>query len=342
MIDYEALKKAWERDGFYALQLEAGDICYQGCVYCYMNAIEEVRNTLTDDQIVQLIKDAAYLNISAIEWLGGEPLLRSSVFDLMSFAASLNIRNNVWTGGLPLTDPFIRRQTAKLTQHGLISVHLSTVNPDTYKILHPGKTEDNLYAIISSVKKLLNEGYPTDQILNSVTYTGLQTSEDMIETIDYFEKEFNVKTSLNVYHTYLRTSTPDTELQRFIPDEKDVEKVYKRYSEQWGVEIYPMNCVNKQYCSATLAVLCDGSITPCATIRPENAPNIHGNKSFLSIVNENLDWLIFKKFKEKKYLPKDCQSCDLNEECFGCRSRAYAANLGIYGKDPRCYKHTNK
>ena len=306
-----------------------------------MNAIEEVRNTLSDDQIQQLITDSASLNITAIEWLGGEPLLRNSIFDHMSYAAGLNIRNNVWTGGLPLTDPNIRKRTAHLAKNGLISIHLSTINPRIYKILHPEKPVKNLYAIISGVRKLLEEGYPADQILNSVTYTGLQTAEDMIETIDYFENEFNVKTSLNVYHTYLRPGTPDTELQRFIPDEKDVEKVYQRYSEQWGVEIYPMNCVNKQYCSATLAVLCDGSVTPCATIRPEDSPNIHGNKSFLSIVNENLDWLIFKKFKEKKYLPKDCQNCELNEECFGCRSRAFAANLGIYGKDPRCYKHTD-
>jgi radical SAM protein with 4Fe4S-binding SPASM domain len=339
MIDYNALTQAYKDDGFYALQLEVGDLCYQGCVYCYMNAIEEVRNTLTDNQIQQLITDSASLNITAIEWLGGEPLLRDSIFEFMSFAADLNIRNNVWTGGLPLTDSTIRKQTAHRANNGLISIHLSTINPGIYKILHPEKPVKNLYSIISSVRNLLEEGYPADQLLNSVTFTGLQTAEDMIETIDYFEEEFKVKTSLNVYHTYLRPGTPYTELQRFIPNKKDVEKVYRRYSEQWGVKMYPMNCVNKQYCSATLAVLCDGSVTPCATIRPADAPNIHNNISFPKIVNENLDWLIFKKFKEKKYLPKDCQNCELNEECFGCRSRAYAANLGIYGKDPRCYKH---
>ena len=49
-----------------------------------------------------------------------------------------------------------------------------------------------------------------------------------------------------------------------------------------------MNCVNKQYCSATLAVLCDGRVTPCATIRDPGMPSIHETPSLSGC--EELIW----------------------------------------------------
>ena len=104
MIDYDTLNQNYENDDIYALQLEIGDKCNQGCIYCYMNAVEEEKNTLSDEQIKNIILDAKKLNISAIEWLGGEPLLRKSLFSHMSLSQKLGFRNNIWTGGLPLHD----------------------------------------------------------------------------------------------------------------------------------------------------------------------------------------------------------------------------------------------
>ena len=220
----------------------------------------------------------------------------------------------------------------------MVAFHLSTINPGMYDRLHSSRDHRDITTILNAVRTLLDRGYRTSQLLNSVTITGLQTAYDMIETMDYFEDHFGIKTTLNVYHTYLRPGTPAGELQRFIPDSSEVEKVYQRYAKQWSVTEFPMNCVNKQYCSATIAVLCDGSVTPCATIREKDAPTIHENGSLYDIVSEHRDHLIFKKFKTDENLPAECRVCEMYEECWGCRSRAYAAGLGIYGKDPRCFR----
>lgn len=337
MINYEALNKAYDHDGIYALQLEVGDVCRQGCIYCYMNALPEERNTLSDRLIAGIIEDSARMGITAIEWLGGEPLLRDSIFEHLEYAESLGLRNNMWTGGLPFSDDDIIAKTARLCRNGLISVHVSTVDRTAYKLLHPDRPESDLDTILDGVRRLLAAGYPPEQILNSVTFTGLQTTEDMIRTIDFFEDEFSIRTSLNVYHTYLRPGLEPGELARFIPDETEVAKVYRRFSRQWGVKEFPMNCVNKQYCSATAAVICDGSVTPCATIRDDRW-NIHRVGSFREIYEKDRDYLIFKHFKNDANLPERCRRCNLSAECWGCRSRAYAADLGIYGKDPRCFR----
>jgi radical SAM protein with 4Fe4S-binding SPASM domain len=338
LIDWELLDKKYHDDMAYALQLEFGDTCKQNCIYCYMNAVPDGDNTLGDGLVHDILIDCSRLGIRTIEWLGGEPLLRSSIFEHMSQACDLGLNNNIWTGGLPLRDKSISKKCVQYARDGLISVHVSTVDPKVYELLHPGSSSRDMYTILDSVKYILDMGYPADQMLNSVTYTGLQPADDMIATIDYFEDKFGIKTSLNVYHTYLRPGTPVGQLEKFVPTPKDVARVYRRYSRQYGGGQLPMNCVNKQYCSTTVAILCDGSVTPCATIREAGAPNVHRDGGFYDIFQQNRDYLIFKTMKDAQNLPQDCKGCNMNNICWGCRSRAFAAGRGIYGKDPRCFR----
>lgn len=336
MIDFKELDIAYKENRFYSLQLEIGDVCYQNCIYCYMNALPQSLNQLSDEKIFEILDDAKKLGITAIEWLGGEPLLRKSVFEFMNYAENLGFKNNMWTGGLPLANKNIAKRTAELCKNGLISIHLSTIDPKIHNILHPNRDERDIKIIIDAVKYLLDIGYPANQILNSVTYTGLQPADDMIKTMEFFYS-MGISISLNVYHTYLRPDMDKSMLERFIPDEKDVALVYEHFKNFMDIKHLPMNCVNKQYCSATVAVLNDGYVTPCATIRETISGNVN-KESFYYIVNNNRDYLIFEKLKHIENLPYDCQRCTINDICWGCRSRAYAAGFGVYGKDPRCFR----
>lgn len=338
MIDLNFVNKAYQEDGFYSLQLEVGDKCYQGCVYCYMSAVGETKNQLTSDLVFKVLRDAANEGISAIEWLGGEPLLRPDIFRFMEYAQKLGFRNNMWTGGLPFADKQLTGRTADLCRHGLISVHLSTIDPETYQRMHPSRSADDIQVILDGIRHLLDLGYPPDQLLNSVTFTGLQTADDMIETMQFFYDSFQIQTSINVYHTYLRPDSHTNELQRFIPDPEEVAKVYRAYRKMIGERTLPMNCVNKAYCSATVAVLNNAYVTPCATIREEKAGLNLNEAGFSKIMNMNRDYLCFKYLKDESNLPEDCRRCKLRDDCWGCRSRSYAAGQGIYGKDPRCFR----
>ncbi|MEX2681029.1 MAG: radical SAM protein, partial [Candidatus Sigynarchaeota archaeon] len=174
MIDVERLHAAYDSDGFYALQLEVGDKCMQGCSYCYMNALPYSKNSLNDGLISEILADARALGITSIEWLGGEPLLRGTIFEHMARAETLELRNNLWTGGLPLRDPVMAGKCARACKNGLISVHVSSVDPRVYQLLHPAASDHDLEDILSGVKHVLDAGYPASQMLNSVTFTGLQ------------------------------------------------------------------------------------------------------------------------------------------------------------------------
>jgi len=338
IIDFDKLDDDYKKDGIYSLQLEVGDKCNQGCIYCYMNAIKDEKNVLSDEKIKEILFDSKKIGISAIEWLGGEPLLRDSIFQHIKLAKKLGFRNNIWTGGLPLSSDNVKENIIKYTRPGLLSVHVSTLNPRLYQKLHPNRSTKDLDIIIQSIKKIIDMGYPSENMLNSVTFTGLQKADDMIDTINYFKDKFGIACSLNVYHTYLRPNIPQSDLKHFIPSSKEIEKVYNHLSKQNAGKKLPMNCVNKQYCSATIAILSNGNVTPCATIRRTKTFNVN-DESFFDIVNKNRDYLIFKKMKDKKNLNEECRTCELNSECWGCRSRSYASGNGIYGMDPRCFRN---
>src|SRR5690554_173916 len=179
MLDFDQLNMDYANEDFYALQLEVGDKCYQGCIYCYMNAVAETKNELTDEIISAVLADAKELGFSTIEWLGGEPLLRQNIFWFMEEAKELGLKNNMWTGGLPFADLKTVDKTAELCENGYISIHLSTLNPELYKIFHPQREADDIAVILRGIEHLLKIGYLPAQILNSVTFTGLQTADDL-------------------------------------------------------------------------------------------------------------------------------------------------------------------
>jgi len=338
MINQFELNKAYAEDRFYSLQLEIGDKCYQECIYCYMNAIKESINQLDDKIIFNIINQASDLKISAIEWLGGEPLLRKSVFKFLELSLKLELRNNMWTGGLPLTNKNTLTQVSELCRNGLISFHLSTINPDIYKKLHPNRPVSDLKTIIENVENLLRIGYPSNQLLNSLTYTGMQPPEDLIATMYFFKDNYSISSSLNIYHSYLRPGLEKSYLKLFIPKMIDIRNVMQEYSKINDVERMPMNCVNKQYCSTTIAVLNDGCVTPCATIR-ETLFNIK-EESLPDIIMKNKNYFIFKHLKTEERLHPDCERCDMKNQCWGCRSRAFSEYGSMYDKDPRCDKTT--
>ncbi len=93
-------KRYFEENRLYALQIESTDACAQGCVYCYAGSTPQETRGLTSEEIRGLLQDAAALEIRAIDWLGGDPLVRSDWYELMVYAQSLGIINNIWTRNL--------------------------------------------------------------------------------------------------------------------------------------------------------------------------------------------------------------------------------------------------
>lgn len=340
LIDYERLYRAYDNDEIYSIQLEVENICDDGCENCFMNRPGNLSDRLSDELIKDVLYSSKKLNVTAIDWVGGDPLLRSSIFELLSLSKNLDLRNNVWTTGLNFRNDSFIKELIKYTEKGLISVHLSTTNPIIYEELHNNRTAKDIDTILEGVCKLLKYGYHPEKIINTISFTKLQPIDDLVDTIDLFYSEFGIKSNLYIFNQDMERKRFLKELDEFDPYQSNIRYVYDKLKEIWGVKELSLSCINKQYCSTVVAVLFDGRVTPCTMIRELSAPNIRDYDTFYQVVVKHRNHLIYKNLKSIEKLPISCQTCIISNKCWGCRAKSFSTGKGLFDADPGCYKIT--
>lgn len=61
-------------------------------------------------------------------------------------------------------------------------------------------------------------------------------------------------------------------------------------------------------------------IIACAKIRPASAPDLYEDGDLMTIFEKYRAELILQFFRNAKSLPPECQTCQINDCCLGCRS----------------------
>jgi len=73
--------------------------CNLGCLHCYSSAGDTCGNELTRNEAGRLLTELAEMRCPAVLFSGGEALLRSDLFDLLSEAKRLGLRTVISTNG---------------------------------------------------------------------------------------------------------------------------------------------------------------------------------------------------------------------------------------------------
>lgn len=316
------------------MQIESNLACQQGCLYCYASTSSEILRELPKEDIISVLNSAANMNVKAVDWLGGDPLLRKDCFELMEYAREKGMCNNIWTSGIPLKDMSIARQVVETTEGGFISVHLDTLDKDIYKKLHSGNPKVKIKAILKGIDNVQKLGKKPEQMINCITFTKL-VANDAEKTMKYFFEEKGMRTCLT-------QMCPEGQAKKhldWLPDLKEIQKTCEardkiNYSKS-DVSMGTMD-VNKFYCGGIVCITIDGDVTPCSVIR-KSFGNIH-DLPLEKIINQNKKELLFMHLRNHKNLPSKCSSCENNSICWGCRAAAYYGEGDICGIDPNCYK----
>lgn len=328
-IDY------FKENKIFSIQIESNLSCSQSCLYCYATADYTKLRELPKEDIISIINSAVEMNVRAIDWLGGDPLLRKDWFELMTYANEKGLKNNIWTSGIPLKEIEIASQVVKTTKDGFVSVHLDTLDESLYKKLHSGDPRLKIKSILKGIDNVQNLGKKPEEMINCITFTKL-IANDVEKTIKYFFEEKGMRTCL----TQMCLEGLAKEHLDWVPDLKEIQnacEVRNRINYPNSlVSMGPMD-VNKFYCGGIICVTIDGSVTPCSVIR-KSFGNIH-DSSLEKIVNKNKEKLLFTHLRNQKNLPDKCNSCENNSICWGCRAAAYYNNGDICGIDPNCYKN---
>ncbi|UCE12194.1 MAG: radical SAM protein [Candidatus Heimdallarchaeota archaeon] len=335
----EEMKTYFEAFKLYTLQLEINQICQQNCTYCYAR---ESRGEEMDPVFVRsILDDAAKMEVRKIEWLGGDCLLHSSWEELMAYARyEYGLINNIWTSGNQLKKRSVAKKAIELTADGgFISVHLDSVNPEVYRKLNHGNIrflEDSL----EGLQNLINLGKPPSEIINCMALTGLQAGEDFKNTVEYFHEKFRIPVTFVSY----KPTSKDPRLEISPQQIKEAERIKTNICLGPNVPIIPQ-CVSKFYCGTTASVILEadkstvGNLTICSRIR-YSFGKIASGQSFRTQFDKHKHILLTRKLKHVSNLPTDCQSCSVNDICWGCRSNAWYYTGDVFAGDPRCWRRS--
>jgi radical SAM protein with 4Fe4S-binding SPASM domain len=331
--DYKELVRYFEENKVYTIQIESNLACDQGCLYCYASSNYDKEKELDTEVIKRTLDSASEMEIKAVDWLGGDPLLRNNWYELMKYAMNLGLRNNIWTSGLPLADLDIAKKAIEVSDGGFISVHLDTLDEKLYENLHTGDPKMKISAIIKGVNNLIDLGKDQNAIFNCITFTKSLAGEDIRRTMAFFFNEKGVRTCL----TQMCRVGSAVDHPEWMPSAHEVKaSIVARDAINYPNSEISMSTMdtNKFYCGGMICVTIDGDVTPCSVIR-KGFGNVH-DESLKDILDKNANELLFTELRDKKNLPNGCNTCQNSSVCWGCRATAYYERGDMLAKDPNC------
>ena len=289
---------------------------------------------LPKKEIIAILDSAAKMEIRAIDWLGGDPLLRKDWYELMKYALDEGLRNNIWTSGIPLENIDMAEKAVEFSQGGFISVHLDSLDEKIYAKLHKGNPKKKIATILKGVDNVQSMGKKPENMINCVTFTKLVAGDDVKNTIRYFFEKKGMRTCLTqMCEVGLAELHPE-----WVPTIQDIRDACEtRDDSNYSKSTLSMSTMdaNKFYCGGMICVTSHGDVTPCSVIR-KGFGNIY-ESSLERIVEEHRDELLLTHLRDPKNMPGHCNICEHNSVCWGCRATAYYENGNMLAEDPKCW-----
>jgi radical SAM protein with 4Fe4S-binding SPASM domain len=332
--DHTEEMKYFEENKVYTVQIESNLACQQGCRYCYASSADASMKELPSQDIIDILDSAASMEVRAIDWLGGDPLLRSDWYELMKYAMDKGLKNNIWTSGIPLENIKVAKKAVEVTEGGFISVHLDSLDEEIYGRLHTGNPRKKIDSILRGIKNAQALGKEPDNMINCITFTKLVAGDDVKQTTRYFFDNFGIRTCL----TQMCKTGLAREHDEWIPLIQDIKEACEVRDEvNYANSRLSMSTMdaNKFYCGGVICVTIDGDLTPCSVIR-KGYGNIY-DTSFEQAVQQYKDDLLLTDLRDPVNLPGHCSVCKNNSVCWGCRATAFYENGDILAGDPRCW-----
>jgi radical SAM protein with 4Fe4S-binding SPASM domain len=326
--------KYFEECKVYTVQIESNQACPQGCLYCYASSKETKIKELSKKVILTIIDSAAKMEVRAIDWLGGDPLVRNDWYELMKYAMDKGLKNNIWTSGIPLENEEVAKKAVEFSEGGFISVHLDSMDEGIYGKLHSGDPGTKMKAILKGVDIVQSYGKRPENMINCITFSKLLAGEDVKRTSEYFFNEKGMRTCLT---QMCRTGLALDHLD-WIPGVNDIKSACEKRDElnnpYSGFSISTMD-TSKFYCGGIICVTIDGDVTPCSVIR-KGFGNIH-DMTLEKIMERYGNELLFAQLRDPANMKGHCGSCENNSVCWGCRAMAYYEKGDMLAPDPMCW-----
>ncbi len=336
--------------------------CNLNCVHCYADSRDQAyAGELTTAQARKMIEDLKNFNIPVLLFSGGEPLMRTDLFELNAYARERGLRTVISTNGTLITPALARQIKASGVEYVGISLDGIGKNNDRFRGKR-GAFDDAL----NGIKNLVTVG---QKVGLRFTMTG-ENNRDMPLLFDLVEKEGVHR--ICFYHlaysgrgTNLKTSDPGAlDTRRMIDDifawvvslkdrgmNKEVLTVDNHADGAYlYLKVKKSNPAHAQNIYRWLRAN-GGNASGVGIANIDNQGNVHGDQFWQNVSFGNINerrfgdiWMdtsheFMGKLKNRRpFLTGRCPRCKFLDICNGnLRVRAWAASGDVWGDDPACY-----
>ena len=309
----------------YRMDLALTYRCNNDCPHCYNARLRSYPELSTDDwkKIIDRLWD---LNIPHLIFTGGEPTLRDDLPELIRYAEEKGQITGLNTNARRLAN---KEYVAQLVNAGLdhIQITLESHDPIIHDemVNHRGAWEQTVTGLKNALNSSLFVMTNTTMLRNNRSNIGY--------TLDYLEDLGVPTVGLNALIFAGRgidagTGLSEEELRPLliIAQEKTARSGQKLiwYTPTLYCHLNPLEMdLGIKGCTAALYNMCiepDGGVIPCQSYYHQLG-NILVDP-WKSIWEHDLSL----ELRERKYIPKECRSCSLLEECGAGCPLAYAEN----------------
>ncbi|MGE5556687.1 MAG: radical SAM protein [Methanocella sp.] len=327
--------------------------CNSSCVHCVSAGKTAFPDEINTKDAKQLVDQVQKFGASFFGITGGQPLLRSDLFEVLDYAHSLGLNTSIITDGRMLDEKTINKIIKNKTK---ISVSIDG-GPETNDAI---RGEGAYKAAVTAIER-----FAKADLLNVLVYTfankGQVTNaneEDMVHVLE-LAKKFGARWV--VFHGFVPYSDDKESLKADLtpkqyewvcnklfdltiryggkPDINVYIPFYARVAKQRGMPNYDQwwehFFLGRCFFGKFMSIAENGDAIPCSYNDAYRIGNIR-NKPIDEIWKDMQNSDFFNKVKDKRNLKGKCGVCEYRDVCGGCRSAALFYTGDILGPDPRC------
>jgi len=336
--------------------------CNLKCVHCYSKSEDKpYQNELTTQEAKAFVEDLANFKVPVLLFSGGEPLLRSDLFEIAKYASTLGLRTVLSTNGTLITEDVAQ----KLKTSGFSYVGVSLDGAEATNNKFRGNTQAFQQAVIG-IRNCLNAGVKPG-LRFTVTNYNIQDIDKIFKLIEteniprvcFYHLAYVGRGTAIVNYDLTHEQTRKFMDYLFLKAEAIYEKaqnteiltvdnhadaayLYLKLNKkdpkraQDVIKLLKINGGNSSG-NGIASVDFNGYVHPDQFWQHHNLGNIREEK-FSTIWTNTQDPLLLGLRNRTAYLKDKCSQCQFIDICNGnLRVRAEAVYGDIWAPDPACY-----
>lgn len=320
----QKLSKRFVGGYLFVIKFDITDACNLKCKMCYYakNSGQEV----PFNNILYILKQMNRVPVR-LDLLGGEPLLRDDICELIKFAKSYTAIKEIilYTNGTLVTKKLAR----DLVSVGLDKAIVTFISNDSQKHDSFTGVRGSWNQVVDGIKNFLKAGIKT------YTFTVLH-SENIMDFEDIHEFVRNKLKITPLFYQYVPQSQKDPLLVSSELWNAVKHKILYKYSPEHFNYIRRILTFCGRICLGgyyVISIKTDGVVTPCPFIYDICLGNAFGQNIWDVFANRYRS----RKFCEFVSLPEECSHCSYKDLCGGGCKAGNKALFGNYlSRDYRC------